>query len=233
MTALTLPLTVKAEDQQSQLDASTLIYKLSDMTQNISSIQRFTERGDLGRLLILQKTIQKASDATKQNGLLNQKTMNAFLEMSISFRYSQAFFANITTEETKQNILAVISAVGGITKLMGLDESPATQVTANILTQIKQLNDQLGKMDITTNLKLKLAQINPDLGKAIAEARQGDRPLAFEAADKVMKKYYQLSPEFNNVLSGKEAFAVVIEIQGLIEFYDEFAQYSERFGGGK
>jgi len=203
---------------------------LNTVIDNITDIKPYTERGDLGRLIMLQKSTQKVLDSIDANGMANNKTMNAFLEMCISFRYSQAFFIAISSSQTTATIKAIQDTVRKISTERGFDDSPATQVTSNVLNQIARVSDQLMKVDISSNLKQKLNQLKPQLGQAIAVARQGDRPNAFAEGNKIYSAYYQLSPDFDKVMSSKEAFNMVLELQGLMEFYAEFAQISASQG---
>jgi hypothetical protein len=58
----------------------------------------------------------------------------------------------------------------------------------------------------------------------IAIAEQGDRPKTFAAAIPVIDQVRNLYPMFDQISSSSVGFSMIMELQGITEFYAEFAQ---------
>lgn len=188
-------------------------------------LERDVERLDLARLRLIETNVRVTLDSLNQFGLAHARTIRAFQQMIITFRYSSAFFTQIETDETRQAIKELLKTNEDLTRKLGFDDSPFTQITANVFTQMHKLFQQLHESGtLTATLDMKVSDLIVPMGQAIAVARQGDRPRTFEAAIPLYRQIVALYPEFNKIGSSHAAFDVVLEIQGLNEFYGEFAQ---------
>src|SRR5690606_3860298 len=61
------------------------------------------------------------------------------------------------------------------------------------------------------------------IGETIAVASQGDRPRAFEKAQIVIEELRMLYPYFDQISASNAGFDNTLELQGLAEFYADFA----------
>lgn len=192
----------------------------------LSDIEKYVERIDLARLFVLKKSAQNVSDSIAQVGFSNMATMRKYQELIVAYRFSMAFFQQIESDDTKDDIAELLRINDAISTARGFDDSPYTQITASVFTQMHKLVLQLtdGGPALPEELKQKLSELKAPLGNLIAIAKEGDRPKTFEAAVPVYHKIEALYPEFNQVMSSHAAFNLVLEIQGLNEFYAEFAQ---------
>lgn len=191
-------------------------------------LERDVERLDMARLRLIETNVRVTLDSLNQNGLAHARTTRSFQQMIITFRYSSAFFSQIETDETRVQIKELLTTNEDVIRKLGFDDSPFTQITANVFTQMHKLFLQLHDSGtLSGDLQTKVNDLIVPLGQVIAIARQGDRPRTFEAAIPVYRNIVKLYPAFNKIESSHAAFDIIIEIQGLNEFYGEFAQATE------
>ena len=106
----------------------------------------------------------------------------------------------------------------------GFDDSPYTQVTAQTFRQMHKLLQELDTLPIPLQLKTDLRTLWPAIGETIAIAQLGDRPKTFEKAIQAIGTIRNLYSIFNQIATSAAGFNLVIELQGLSEFYAEYAQ---------
>jgi hypothetical protein len=200
----------------------------------IKDIKPFTERLDLPSLLVLERTAQRARDSLKSNGPAHMETMQSLQELVISTRFSKYLFTQTRTAVTAPK-LAEIERIGKeLAQATGLDETPYTRITASVYAQVHTLMQQLFKLDLPEGLQTELGSLQAPLGRLIALARQGDHAQTFERARSVQQGITALYPLFDQVAGSDAGFMIVLEIQGLNEYYAEFSKISETpADGGK
>lgn len=204
------------------------IDQLNTQIEIIESMKFYVERKDLARLIVLEKSATHVIDTLHQNGLANMLTIRAYQEMLLSYQYSQSFFKQVSTKSTEKSISDLMAINAAISKARGFDQSPYLTMIANILNNMNTLADQLNQLPVDENLKKNVVALKPEMGRAIALARQGDRPKAFAAGISISKKLMGLYPLFNAVMASDEAFNVIMELQGLNELFAEYAQMDDK-----
>jgi len=223
---LLVPLVAKpaANDEAEQMRTA-----LGEELRILHWLERDVERLDFARLRLIETNVRVTLDSLNQNGLAHARTIRNFQQMIITFRYSSAFFTQIETDETGRQIKELLAINDDVIRRLGFDDTPFTQITANVFTQMHKLILQLHDSGtLSGELQKKVSDLIVPLGQVIAIAKQGDRPHTFQAAIPIYHRIAALYPEFNRIESSHAAFDIIIEIQGLNEFYGEFAQADDR-----
>jgi hypothetical protein len=221
----------------SMLWASDATQPLSRQVELLKEIQPFVERVDLSRLFVVQTSVTSIIGNMESNVASGKKevtleTMRLLQNLIVQYRFSKAFFGwqdpkpitSIYAPVIAKQLDELFELSESLVKEYGFDDSPYTQVTANTFRQMHKLLQQLDSLPIAAELKTDLRKLWPPIGETIAIAEQGDRPKAFEKAIVVVKAIRNLYPQFNRVASSAAGFTLVMELQGLAEFYAEYAQ---------
>jgi hypothetical protein len=214
-------LRVRAQSANEMGDARIQLQKEISL---IEHIEPYVERYDLARLYVLKKSSQRVLDSIDKVGLANMQTLREYQVLIVAYRYSEDFFSQISTDMTQKNIAELVRINADIIQARGFDDSPYTEVTGSVFTQMRQLFVELDSLPISDSLRTKIRALTPELGQVLSIAAEGDRPRTFDAAIPLQKKIAGLYPEFNSVAASGPVFEVVLSIQGLNEFYGEFAQ---------
>jgi hypothetical protein len=217
-----------------ETEATKPLYRQQNL---LKQIQPYVERIDLARLFVIQTSVKAVIDNMEANvdakkSEVTMETMRLIQNLIIQYRFSQVFFG-WTEPKAITSIYAPIIELD-LTELnvfyrklivdYGMDDSPYTQITANTFRQMQKLLQQLETIPIDDALKLHLRGLWPSIGETIAIASQGDRPHTFERAIVAVKSMRNLYPEFNRISNSDAGFPMIMELQGLAEFYAEFAQ---------
>src|SRR5690606_35704815 len=109
-------------------------------------------------------------------------------------------------------------------KEYGFDDAPYTQVTLNTFTQIHKLILQLLNVSLEAGLKKKIEELKGPVGELMAIAKQGDDFKTFSEATPRCRLIRSLYPDFYRIAESDAAFALVLELQGLNEWYIERAR---------
>ena len=203
--------------------------RLTRQVQLIESIEPYVERPDLARLYVLRSASQSVLASIEKNGLANKSTFGEFQKLIVAYRFSIAFFRQIETERSREWIVELLKINDDISKVHGFDDSPYTQITLGVYTQMDKLLAQLNTLPISDALKVTLANVKPVLGEvlAMAKAKEGDRRTVYPVAEKAYIAVKELYPEFAKIAASDRAFEITLEIQGLNEFYGEFAEFED------
>lgn len=195
----------------------------------MTNMEQFIERPDLARLFVLKSGVMRTAASVNQLGLSHMTTMREYQNQIVAFRFSKAYFRQISSKRAAANIAELVKLNDEIVALRGFDDSPYTKITSSTFNQMYQLTLQLlGKGPVISDqLSVKLNALKPLFGRVLSVAAEGDRPTTFREAGIVYKSIKDLYPEFNKIMSSHVAFNIVLEIQGLNEFYAEFAQINE------
>lgn len=208
--------TTTPEEARAQLDAA---------LGEIRTIEPWVERPILGRFTVLKSTIQYALDSLNQNGLGHRATFQAYQNIIVRFRFSQSILSDeIETPRIAPNVARLKAFVEDITRQFGFDDSPYTQITRSVFSQIHALLLQIETLPVDAALKEKLIALKAPVGETMAIAVTGDRPRTFEKATDTLLKIRKIYPMLDQLSRGQIGFNAVLEIQGLAEFYAEFAQ---------
>jgi hypothetical protein len=89
---------------------------------------------------------------------------------------------------------------------------------------MQKLLKQAEDLALAPALKNQLRALWMPIGEVIAIAEQGDRPKTFEKAVPMIRQMRALYPLFDAISTSQAGFPTVLELQGLTEFYAEFAQ---------
>lgn len=205
--------------------------------QEIDLIAPYVERIDYSRLMVVRKSVEnvkndmEANVAAKRNEVTFQ-TLRLIQNLIVQYRFSQVFFGwtvprsitSIYTEATADNLARLKVLSEDTVNVYGYDDSPYTQITANTFRQMQRLLQQLETLPLEANLKSQLRALWMPIGETIAVAEQGDRPNTFAKAIPVINTLRTLYPLFDHISSSDAGFPMIMELQGLAEFYAEFAQ---------
>lgn len=211
-----------------------------DQIQQLDAIAPYVERTDYSRLLVIRKSVEQVIQSMEDNvasGLkeVTFQTLRLIQNVIVQYRFSQVYFGwsepkavtSIYVEAVAANIDQLKILSDTIVKEFGFDDSPYTQITANTFRQMQRLLQQLETLPLEQKFKDQLRALWPGIGEVIAIAEQGDRPKTFEKAIPMVDELKKLYPLFNQVSAVDAAFEMVMELQGLNEFYAEFAQIEE------
>lgn len=220
-----------------QVLASDIQANLKKQVSIIETISPFVERVDMSRLLVIKNTVNSVTDNILENEAAGRpqvtfQTMSLIQNMIIQYRFSQVFFGwsepvsitAITTEHIKPYLDDLEVLTEKIRTDFGFNDAPYTQITANTFRQMQKLLKHLEELAIDDTLKKDLRALWRPIGETIAIASQGDRPRAFDSARLVIQDLRALYPYFDEVGASAAGFSSILELQGLAEFYAEFAQ---------
>lgn len=203
------------------------VSELDKLIKNLEKVEGFTESYELGRLLVLKKQAQNVLASIQESGLAHTKTFHLYQILIVHFRYSTAYLNRISTDETSPTIVEIQGTVESIVRDRGFDDSPYTQITLGVFNQLQQLIQEISKQPIEQKLRNDLMALLPEIGITISLAKLGDRPKAFSAAISVYKRLKLLYPQFVQLTVKRDEFESILNLQGLAEFYAEFAQIEE------
>ena len=191
----------------------------------IDGILPGTEHLESARLNFIKRNVLAVKSSLEQNGLAHAATMRSYQQLIVAFRYSSSFLKQLESEFNSKAIKELFDISELIVKARGFDDTPYTQITANVFSEMHQLFLQLQTLaSLPADLKNQINALIPKLGNVIAIAKQGDRPKTFAAAVPLSKEITALYALFGRVQHANPAFDVILDIQGLNEFYAEFAQ---------
>lgn len=206
----------------------------------LNEIAPYVERIDTARLFVVRNGVEAVKsdiEANVQAGKneITFQTLRLIQNLIIQYRFSQVFFGwteprsitSIYTEVTAGQLAELKTSSDEMVKTYGYDDSPYTQITANTFRQMQRLLKQLEDLAINEALKKELRAMWMPIGETIAVAEQGDRPKTFEKAIPVVQKMRALYPMFDDIASSDAGFQMIMELQGLTEFYAEFAQVEQ------
>lgn len=227
---LIFPTSVQATDEG-------VVINLEQQINILNTLSPFVERIDQARLLVIKNSVKVVLEDIQNN--LSQsrptttfQTIRLLQNLIIQYRFSTAFFGwstpisitSIYSPSIEEYLNELKALSKNIEKNFGLDDSPYTQITANTFKQMQKLLKQLETLPLNDNFKKDLRLLWRPIGETIAIAEQGDRPRAFEKAKIVIEDLRRLYPQFDKVSASAAGFTNVLELQGLAEFYAEFAQ---------
>lgn len=203
----------------------------------INNISQYVERMDLPRLYVIRSTVDTVVKDMQENVRTGRQeitfqTMRLLQNLIIQYRYSQVFLgwtqpravSSIYTFRTELYLNELQKLSQDLVKTYGYDDSPYTQITANTFRQIQRLLKALENQSLDPKLHDGLKKLWAPIGETIAIAEQGDRPNTFARAIPVVRQIQTLYPMFYLVQSTNAGFPLILELQGLAEFYAEFAQ---------
>ncbi len=206
--------------------------KLSEQIELIEQIEPYVERPSLARLFVLKSASKSVLTSIDETSYGHAKTFQEYQRLIVAYDFSIAFFREIETDITKESIVALLNNVQEIKTDKGLDASPYTQITESSYAQMRELIKQMRKLAISEGLQKKLGDVEPVIGEviAISQAKKGDRRTVYPVARKAYDAIVKLYPEMERISSADAAYDISLEIQGLNEFYAEFAEFDEPDG---
>lgn len=205
-------------------EASVAQDRLMRIAANLKVIEETVERHELGRLLILSRQVKAVSDSIVAVGLANMQTIREYQVLVIRFQFSVAYLNSVATTATEGRINETLETVSVISRALGFESSPYSQISLGVFNQMKDSLVDLIKLPIPDQLKKPVQSLIPQLASLIAVAgQQGDRPRTFEAGTQFVLSIRALYPQFIEIGANNQAFENIMTIQGLAEFYAEFA----------
>jgi hypothetical protein len=212
----------------------------SDQVALMDKISPYVERIDLARLIVVKKSAEAVSADIVKNlaegrNEVTFQTLRLVQNLIVQYRFSQVFFGwttprsinSIYTEYTAADLAKLQTISTEMVKTYGYDDSPYTQITANTFRQMQRLLQQLETLPMDASFKQQLRDLWQPIGETIAIAEQGDRPKTFAKAIPVIQLVQALYPMFDKISASEAGFPMIMELQGLTEFYAEFAQMDQ------
>ena len=193
----------------------------------LEQISKHVQRPHLSRVAVLRASLRRVEESLTEKGLGHSVTIREYQNLIVAFRYSKAFFARARSEIIAKEIDEVLAIAETTANARGFDDSPYTQITASIYSQMHKLFIQLEEVTGNEELKTELAKIRVPMGEVIALGKQGDRLKTFIHAIPLYQRVKSLYPDFDSVGFSDPAFDVSLEIQGLNEFFSEFSQLED------
>lgn len=199
-----------------QLDR--IIYLGDKLSQDIELL-------DSARIFLIRRHCETIKTSIQAKGLAHAGTMRSYQQLIVTFRYSTAFFKSIESDNNEKHLKEVLTLYQAIVTDRGFDDTPYSQIVGNTFTEIHRLLQDLKKVaDLPADLTKEINDLVAPVGNLIAVAKLGDRPKTFKAADPLYRKIVTLYKAFSKIQHSNPAFNIILEIQGLNEFYGEFAQ---------
>ena len=205
--------------------------------QLLQQMQPYVERVNLARLFVVQTSLKNVignmeANVTFGKSEITMETIRLMQNLIIQYRFSSVFFGwtepkavtSIYVPAIDKKITQLRTLSEALSAEYGIDDSPYTQITTNTFKQMHKLLEQLETLPINDKLKGFLRDLWPFIGQTIAVAQLGDRPKTFEQAISTITLIRNLYPQFNLISNSNAGFPMIMELQGLAEFYAEFAQ---------
>lgn len=191
----------------------------------LDSLAPVAERVEAARINFIRRKLGSVKTAIETNGLAHAGTMRSYQDLIVAFKYSNSFLKQMESDSTKEALRELKLLSEEIREDRGFDDTPYTQITASVFSEMYQRVNQLKSLaNLPEDLVSELDRLVPELGNVIALAKQGDRPRTFDAAIPVSRKITALYSQLDRIQQSNPAFDVVLDLQGLNEFYAEYAQ---------
>jgi len=199
--------------------------ELKEIVSLVDYIGPNLDRMDYARLFVFRSQALAISESITQLGIGNNVTMRAYNELIISFKFSESFFGGIESRAMADSIRRLREIGGKITADRDRGD-PSSKITKNVFNHMHLLVMQL--INVTTlpnELRKQLEELEPELGHVVAIADGGDiRPSTGAAARPVCRKVEKLYPALNDIAQGEDAYATILELEGLNLFYAQLAE---------
>jgi|GEM_PF-4427230 len=228
---------VGAQNVESADDSQTFFEEQIVIIQEISP---YVERIDKARLRVIERSLESILANIHVNtgagrSPVTFQTLRLIQNLIVQYRFSKTFLGwtdppslnSIHSEVIAERLAQLQILSEQIETEYGYDDTPYTQITAQTFRQMQKLFVQIESLALDVDVKAKLRALWPKLGEVISVAEQGDRPNAFSKGSEMVKSIRALYPIFLNVSSSTAGFIDILEVQGLVEFYAEYAQIED------
>lgn len=215
--SLTLPLSAFADELSDAKSQLTREIKLLD------NLRLHVKKQDLGRLIVLRNACDGVLHSLQTVGIKNFKTVQQYQNLVMTFRFSDDFFKKVDPEIARPLIKELKSINEEIASTMGFDDSPFTQMTANIFTHMHKIILSLMAMDLDPEVKARLQSLIPALGNAISIALGGDQLESTIIAGKnVYQKIVEIYPLLDRITLSQPAVEAALTMRDLNEIYASY-----------
>lgn len=199
---------------------------LQRQLQLIQLIQPYVPRRRLGRLFFLRSLTKSVADSIDKKGLGHKATDRAYQILTDRCKHSLSYFRAIDTEDTANYAVEFLKNNERIIDKRGYDDYAYSSITFDTYTDMKDVIDRLMVLPISTGLRMELLQLKTHIGELLGKASGGDKRTLYPLGESVYREAIELYPEFNKIASSDLAFELTEEIQGLNEYYGEFAEWT-------
>ena len=208
----------------SELDDS--LNLLQKQNELLKDLKEEIEYFDTGRVILLEKAVYEVTTSIKANGFVNMQTLFAYQNLVIKFNYSTDFFRTVTSVQNQNIIKQLLINAGSIARNIGMNDLNYPTIIFSTFKQVTTLLNELKKDEnLPKNIQDLIAIINPQIGKLLSNASNGDRPMAFAAGNEIYDIVKNnLYDHFYALQESEVAFSTIIEIYGLMDYYNEFSQ---------
>ena len=206
------------------------VEQLTEISDNLKSLNDFAERIDLGRIMVLQRKVAETKASVEKNGFGNISTINTYQDLVLMFRYSEAFLKAISTKCSEPVIKKIKGEVDSIIRDRGFDQSMNSSFVANFLNQLHNLTKQMKEQSLPRELETWFSQdLNRKLIETLAFAKaNGDVPMTYEQANKIYSLVSSKYSDFYKINAKSKAYDMLTEMMGLMELYKELATRGQR-----
>jgi hypothetical protein len=203
------------------------VSQLNRQIELIEQIKLDVERFDLPRLLVLQSTSRGTLQALKIHGPLHSDTHREFQNLVITYNYSKSFFDGIESLATADALHELWNISRELAAAQGLDREPETLISLSVFDHMKQIFRQLLLLDLDPRLKNGLLDLSEPVARVAEVAYLGDHFKTYLKAIPVCRKLRGLYTQFVGMDGQSSAYEMLLELQGLNEFYIQFGQLDE------
>ena len=193
--------------------------------QILKDIEIFIQHSRLARLHRLISEFQSAHTLLTQKGLVNRESLQGIQRVVLVARYSESYFKLITSDLLEPQIKQLNQICEVLAKRHGFNEVQGSNIVEIMMKQMNTLVDQIiSNSSENINLIRSLSKIKIAIGNAQAVSSQGDRPRAFNEANKAYRSIRDLMPILLSIQISDNSFDAARELLDLNELYANYAQ---------
>lgn len=203
----------------------------------LTRLEVSVSRLELARLHVFKKTIDKTVALIEENVRQGRFPFvghaNRSIEsLLIQYQFSHAFFGweevpqvtSIYSDYMSKELEMLKESYDQLAQAFGQDIVPYTTITESYFRQIHRVLNDLEKTVSDDEVRETLRSLWPSVGHAISLGYNGDRPCTFAKASLVIQEIRSHYELLNNLSQMSASYSQILELQGLAEFYAEFAQ---------
>lgn len=216
-----------------QDQVQTIIGQFQRQLALIEGVRHHIEEADLGQLNLLRNASRNALESIQDpnRGPINAATSRALYTVYIRYHYSRSYLDSVDGDAWENEIREVRTIADTIARAHGLNESPAVRQTHEVFSQMRTLLNQLRDRRLGADMSRRLEDLVARIGQDVLPLAlaNDDRPNTTDAARPVCRDIRLLYPDLVRAATPTNGVReLVIELQGLNEYYAEFCNLNGR-----